>query len=475
MPRLAAALVPALLLLVCCASPTLRAPLLVDRTETSLVIGWSFPEGVRTDAFVLSMGGRDVWTGTGTSHALTHLDPDTCYTITLRASTDAGSTEDSPPLRAATRAGALTNAAQIAMEVAALRKRLIGDILADVVADPCALASYSKPQYLGGGRSRGLHFRAQLGYTARLAPAMSAINCALARCSSQASETRRWGSGRVGWLATLKPGPGAGGSRGGTRVPVTVRLHGDRPALTFSDPTRPSARLLVPLSGCRARHVAPRAGVPCFSVICASEAEGRTFCSLPPGSGAGAPVDAAAAAVDVREWVTLLNRAAHGVHAPGRFEADIVVSPASPPVDDERRSRAHGVLEVPAVRAAWTASFLSTLPALGVCPHFQRLLDVFVCRRLPPRFADPAVLPPLSDGAVALGVVDAAVADGAGSSAAPAWVATISGTTHTDLGTVLRALGPGALSPRFFAGILAQLVWALGVARHAFVSCRPQG
>lgn len=435
--------------------PTLPAPTLVDRTTDSLTVGWSFPDGPTVLAFVLSQGGRDMWTGTATSHAVRNLVADTCYSFTVRASTSAGWTDASPALRVATRSGAVPNVAQVSAALSALRSRLLRDALADAAPDPCALSSYSKPEYLGGVRVRGLRFRAQLGYTAHLAPALTAVNCALARCSSQATETARWGAGLVGRLTTEKPGSG------GARVPVTVHLHGDRPAMTFSDPAGGArARMLLPLTGCRA---GVSAGGTCFAVSCAAEAESRTFCV--PSANSPTSEAGAAAVQTARQWVALVNRAAHGLHAPRRYEAEALVAPTAPLADDERRDRAHGVLELPAVRAAWTASFLTALPALGICPHFPRVVDAFACRRLLPRFQD--ALPPLSAGRSTLDVAAAALADGAGSASAAAWVATIAGTTHTDLGAVLRALGPGALSPRFLVGVLAQAVYALGVARHA--------
>jgi hypothetical protein len=438
-------------------------PVLVDRTPSSVLVGWSLPPTSALAIEVRVNGRFFAKTPADTSFLADHLDPDTCYNFSIRATkwseqrfVEGSVLIDTSEIAAATLAAPAPNVAEVTARLHNLRQRLLSDSLADALLAPCPLGGFSRPEYVTGGRS-GMSFRAQLGRTAHIAPAMTAVNCGLARCSPQATETLPWSSGKVGRLLTSHPGSSK-------KVQVTVHLHAVRPALTFADPDSTMTRLMLPLEGCRASLV-PSATTPasgasapdgCFAVACAAEAEARTFCVPSPTLAAPRPAAVVAgsgrAQDEASEWVLLINRATHGLHVPGRFEAFIRTAVAPPPVPDKRRDRAHGVLEAPALREAWVATFLAALPALEISPHFPRIYDAYVCKSLPDRFVEAGALPSASTGSAAVGVVQAAAADGPGITSAPRWATLVLQTSHTDLGEVMRGFAPGTLPVDFFVG-----------------------
>ena len=476
-------------------TPAPAAPLLLHRAATSLSLAWTPPPGgARVVAYSLEVagGGSSVYSGADTAYDVFDLAPATCYRYTVRALTAGGWSAPSPVLAASTLSGSSGGGggdmAALAGELAAMRAAMLSAALAEVSLNPCRLTGFANPGYVAGTVD-AVSYRGATDRTTSLAGATSTANCDLAQCAPRLDDTRPYGPQLSD---SLRVAVGDGWQRGDgapvTFVSRTLLLPAGSSTLSFADPTNAGSRTAIPLLGCRAAVLGSGGGGNpatrgCIQLNCTATLAQYLFCGA---SGGGSSVSGSSAlrsalsgisGPDAASWAAGINAASHGVPLPSRYEVLLKVGLTPAVVDDARRARARGVLESSAWREGWVLSFVSALVRSGAAPGFATLLDTFVCTTLPPKFtsppgggAAPGVLPATVPGAaaVAAGAAVALDAAGGGSAASFSWAVLVTDTVQTDLARLLASYREAVLPPTFLRGLLAQLVYNLGVARHAF-------
>jgi hypothetical protein len=159
---------------------------------------------------------------------------------------------------------------------------------------------------------------------------------------------------------------------------------------------------------------------------------------------------------------------------PDRWQVILKAAEVAQVDENPRRTRDKGMWEQPGNRDAWVTSFLASLTRSGSAPHFPLPLGTSHCLALPKEFSSPAIdprsdmgyLPVRSKAMQSVSEFSAAVDEGRASE--HSWLVTASDNWQASLEDILSAYRGAVLSEGFARGLMFQLIFALGSARHAF-------